>query len=80
MPRKPALLITIPDIVDQTSTFYNNLNGYPTCVSDYLSSYAGYYVEVGQIDLQAAPNGNGSVPNDTELDMIKSQLKEGVYV
>lgn len=79
MPRKPALLVTIPDIVEQGG-IYNNLNGLPCCVSSQLSSYTGFYVEVGQIDLKAYNNNNGCSPNDTELDMIRSILKEGVYV
>ena len=79
MPRTPALIITVPEVIEQ-GTVYNNINGYPCCRSDILGSYPGFYVEVGQIDLKAQPNSDGASPNDTELDMIRSQLKEGVYV
>ena len=79
MPRKPALIITIPDVkkVDDT---YRRTNGYPCCKSVYLSGYTGEYVEVGQVELTARENTLGASPNDSELDMINAQLKGGVYV
>ena len=78
--RQPVLIITVPDKAEISLTDYLKLNGYPTHKSTYLSQYAGTYVEVGQINLKAAANSEGAIPNDDELDMIKSALKEGVYV
>lgn len=79
-PRQPALIVTVPDVVNVTNSSYLEINGYPTFKSCTLSSYSGFYVEVAQIDLKAAPNNNGALPNDDELDLIKSALKEGVFV
>ena len=79
-PRQPALIVTVPDVVNVTNSSYLEINGYPTFKSCTLASYSGFYVEVAQIDLKAAPNNNGALPNDDELDLIKSALKEGVFV
>lgn len=79
-PRQPALIVTVPDVVNVTNSSYLEINGYPTFKSVTLASYSGFYVEVAQIDLKAAPNNNGALPNDDELDLIKSALKEGVFV
>jgi hypothetical protein len=79
MPRKPALIITIPDRIEP-GLIYNDTNGYPTFQTGYLSGWTGNYIEVGQIDLKAVSNAYGASPNDSELDMIKSTLKGGVYV
>ena len=79
MPRTPALFITVPDCISTDMT-YNKINGYPTFKSALLSAYENQYVEVGQIDLKAFSNGDGASPNDTELELINSALKGGVYV
>lgn len=79
-PRNPALIITVPDIENVTNSNYLKINGYPTFKTGTLSSYAGNYVEISQIDLKAIANGYGALPNDDEMDMIKSALKEGVFV
>lgn len=79
MPRKPALIITIPDTI-RPDTIYNNTTGYPTFKSGLLADYNNNYVEVAQIGLKALTNQYGANPNDSELDMIKSTLKGGVYV
>ena len=79
MPRSPALIITVPDII-KMGDGYNSTNGYPCCVETTLNGYEGFYVECGKIDLQCRANVNGAMPNDTEIDLITSLLKEGVYV
>ena len=79
-PRQPALIITVPDVADINKTQYINMNGYPCHESVILNNYKGKYVEVGQIDLKAQSNSDGAFPNDSELDMIRSALKDGVYV
>lgn len=82
MPRKPALFITVPNVVDRGmfAETYNNINGYPCCRSAFLTNYGGSYVEVGQIDLKAMQNTDNAAPNDSELSLINSTLKGGVYV
>lgn len=79
-PRSPALIITIPDVANVSNSDYMTINGYPTHKSSNLSSYKGSYVEVGNIDLKANANSNGAFPNDSEMEMIRSALKDGVYV
>lgn len=79
MPRKPALIITVPNRI-QPGQIYNNNNGYPCHVSGAVGEWTNSYIEVGQIDLIAHANTHGAMPNDNELAMIKSQLKDGVYV
>lgn len=81
MPRKPALIITVPDIIDvRNKPNYNKLNGYPSFADGLISAFASNYIECGSVDLIAVPNEYGALPNDNEMDVIKSQLKEGVYV
>lgn len=79
MPRKPALIITVPNRI-QPGMIYNDTNGYPVFETGYLNGYENNYVEVGQIGLKAITNQYGATPNDSELDMIKTTLKGGVYV
>lgn len=79
MPRHPALIITVPDYI-RPDMIYNDLNGYPTFKSGLISNWQNNYIECGQVKLEAAANSSGAVPNDNELDMIKSILKGGVYV
>lgn len=79
MPRHPALIITVPNWISP-GMVYNDINGYPTYKTGILSGWTGNYVEVSQIDLRASSNSNGASPNDSELDMINSILKGGVYV
>ena len=79
MPRKPALIITVPNYISPGMT-YNDINGYPTFKTGTLNNWLNNYVEVAQIDLKANVNANGASPNDSELDMINSMLKGGVYV
>lgn len=79
MPRHPALIITVPDYI-RPDMIYNDLNGYPTFKSGLISNWQNNYIECGQIKLEAAANSSGAVPNDNELDLIKSILKGGVYV
>ena len=79
MPRKPALIITVPNRI-QPGMIYNDTNGYPVFETGYLNGYENNYVEVGQIGLKAVTNQYGATPNDSELDMIKTTLKGGVYV
>lgn len=79
MPRHPALIITVPNWISPGMT-YNDINGYPTFKTGTLDNWLNNYVEVSQIDLKAAANSNGASPNDSELDMINSILKGGVYV
>ena len=79
MPRKPALIITIPDTI-RPDMIYNDTTGYPTFKSGLLADYKNNYVEIAQIGLKALTNEYGANPNDSELDMIKSTLKGGVYV
>lgn len=81
MPRKPALLITVPNIIDvRNKPNYNKLNGYPCLVDGAISGWTGNYIECGSVDLVAQPNKHGALPNEDEMEMIKSQLREGVYV
>ena len=79
MPRKPALIITVPNRISP-GMIYNDTNGYPVFETGYLNGYENNYVEVGQIGLKAITNQYGATPNDSELDMIKTTLKGGVYV
>lgn len=79
MPRHPALIITVPNWISP-GMVYNDINGYPTYKTGILSGWLGNYVEVSQIDLRASSNSDGASPNDSELDMINSILKGGVYV
>lgn len=79
MPRKPALIITVPDAI-RPGMIYNDTTGYPCFETGQLSSWQNNYVEIASIDLKANINSDGSVPNDNELDMINSTLKGGVYV
>lgn len=79
MPRKPALIITVPNYI-QPGMVYNDLNGYPTFQTGMISNWINNYIECGQVKLEAAANGSGAVPNDNELDLIKTLLKGGVYV
>lgn len=79
MPRKPALIITVPDAI-RPGMIYNDTTGYPCFETGQLSSWQNNYVEVASIDLKANINSDGAVPNDNELDMINSTLKGGVYV
>lgn len=79
MPRHPALIITVPNWISPGMT-YNDINGYPTFKTGIINGWIGNYIEISQIDLKAATNSNGASPNDSELDMINSILKGGVYV
>ena len=79
VPRTPALIITVPDIIEAGNN-YISTNGYPCYQTGTLGSRKGSYVEITQIDLKPAANNNGAYPNDDELDLIRAALKDGVYV